>query len=69
MAKSNLKLSDHLIYSEEKTVEVWHEGEFVASVYGAEGPGIKVITKYPYDVVRGGIGETPNIVEIRFEVE
>lgn len=69
MAKSNLKLSDHLIYSEEKTVEVWHEGELVASVYGADGPGIRVITKYPYDVIRGGRGEIPNIVEIRIEVK
>lgn len=69
MEKSYLKLSDHLIHSEEKTIEVWHEGELVASVYGADGPGIRVITKYPYDVVRGGIVETPNIVEIRIEVK
>jgi hypothetical protein len=69
MTKSNLKIRDHALYPDQQTIEVWYEGKFVAAVYGADGPGVRVITKYSYDVVRGGLGEEPNVVEVRIEIE
>jgi len=69
MNKSKLKVVDHKLIPDQQTIEVWYEGKLVAAVYGADGPGIRVITKYPYDIVRGGLGEIPNVVEVRIEHE
>jgi len=27
-------------------VEVWHDGQFLATITGAEGPGVRVISKH-----------------------
>lgn len=67
--KSNLKVVDHKLLPDQQIIEVWYEEKLVATVYGADGPGIRVITKYPYDIVRGGLGQTPNVVEVRIEHE
>lgn len=45
--KSELRLVPH--YGEKKgsnVAEVWFEGEFICAVYGADGPGLRVITKH-----------------------
>jgi hypothetical protein len=26
-------------------VEVWHDGKFLATITGTEGPGVKIVTK------------------------
>jgi hypothetical protein len=67
MSKSNLKIVDHKLLPDQQTIEVWYEGKLVATVYGADGPGIRVITKYPYDIVRGGL-QLINVVEVRIEI-
>lgn len=43
--KSELRIAPHGIHPHENVVEVWYEGEFVCAVYGADGPGLRVITK------------------------
>jgi hypothetical protein len=68
MNKSNLKIVDHMLLPDQPMIEVWYEGQLVAAVYGADGPGIRVITKHSYDIVRGGLGEMPNVVEVRIEI-
>jgi len=68
MTKSNLRLGTHQILPENQMIEVWYEGILIASVYGADGPGVRVITKFPLDIIRGGHGETLNVVEVRLEV-
>jgi len=67
--KSNFKIADHKLLPDQQTIEVWYEGKLVAAVYGADGPGIRVITKHPYDIVRSGLGEMPNVVEVRIEID
>jgi hypothetical protein len=69
LEKSNLKLSEHSLLPDKQIVEVWYEGRMVAAVYGADGPGVRVISKYPYDVIRGGLGEILNVVEVRIEID
>lgn len=32
-------------------LEVWHDGKFIATVTGAEGPEIRVVTKHPIQAV------------------
>ena len=65
--KSKLKLDPHNLRAGDMTVEVWYKDELVAAVYGADGPGIRIVTKHPYDIVRGGSNETVNVVEVRIE--
>lgn len=67
MKKSKLELKPHILISGQNTVEVWHENTLVATVTGADGPGVRVISKYPMDVIRGGMGEMPNVIEVRVE--
>jgi hypothetical protein len=67
--KSNLKMADHALIEDQQAIEVWYEGRLVAAVYGADGPGVRVISKYPYDVVRSGIDEILNVIEVRIEIE
>ena len=67
MEKSKLKVGPHLISSLENAIEVWHGGKMIATVYGTDGPGVRVISKYPMDVVRGGLGPTIRAIEVRIE--
>jgi hypothetical protein len=67
MEKSELKLEPHSILLDTQIIEVFHEGNLIATVYGADGPGVRVVSKYPMDVVRGGLGETVGVIEIRME--
>ena len=49
--KSELRLCDHTAIPGAKVVEVWYDGEFVATVTGADGPGVRVISKYLLEAV------------------
>jgi hypothetical protein len=58
--KSELRLAEHASIHGAVVVEVWYGGEFIASVYGADGPGVRVISKHrlyvdPADP-RGSVG-------------
>jgi hypothetical protein len=55
MPKSELVVKSHGILSGEAVIEVWYEEELVATVYGADGPGVRVISKHPMDIIRGGL--------------
>lgn len=45
--KSELRIAaEHVDGSGAVVVEVWHGGRFIASVYGADGPGVRVVTKH-----------------------
>lgn len=65
MAKSKLKLVPHILLPDEQVIEVWYEENLIATVAGADGPGVRVITKHPYDIVRGGAGDTINVIEVK----
>lgn len=69
MNKSEFKIVPHLLIPDTVVIEVWHNEEFIATVAGADGPGIRVITKHPYDIIRGGAGEQINVIEVKIELE
>lgn len=69
MEKSKLKLKPHTLIPEQDVVEVWYKNALVATVSGADGPGVRVITKHSMDIVRGGMGETVGVIEVRIELE
>ncbi len=44
--KSELRLAEHSVIGCARTIEVWYEGQMIGRVYGADGPGIQVISKF-----------------------
>jgi len=45
--KTTLRVSSHLVRPGETVVEVWHDGQFVATIAGVDGvPGVHIISKY-----------------------
>lgn len=42
--KSILKLVDHSILPGQKLIEVWHNGIFIGTVAGTDGPGVRFLT-------------------------
>lgn len=68
MAKSHLKMDSHILLEEQETVEIWYEGQFVASVYGGEGPGLRIMSKHPMEVVEGGLDNVVGVIEIRVDL-
>lgn len=47
--KSELRLCDHAVIPGAKVIEVWYAGEFIATVVGADGPGVRVLSKHPME--------------------
>lgn len=48
--KSELRLQPHSELRREQVIEIWHNGEFIGAVYGADGPGIRIVTKHQLSV-------------------
>lgn len=44
--KAELKLVPHAVLKDADTIEVWHAGQFICSIYGADGPGVRIVTKH-----------------------
>ncbi|HEV3440087.1 MAG TPA: hypothetical protein VG122_22155 [Gemmata sp.] len=45
--KTELRAVPHSIVPGATIFEVWHAGQFIATVTGADGPGVRVISKHP----------------------
>jgi hypothetical protein len=58
--KTELRLLPHALVPGERVIELWHDGQFVGTVTGADGPG--VITKHPMIVVKADM-----VTEVRIE--
>lgn len=44
--KAKLKLVEHSIIPDAFTIEVWYEGKMVMTLYGTDGPGVRIISKF-----------------------
>jgi hypothetical protein len=44
MAKTELRLAAHGILPNVLVIELWYEGRLIGTVYGAEGPGFRLMT-------------------------
>lgn len=68
MPKSQLRLKPHNYLPGEQLIEIWWDGKFIGTVTGADGPGIRVISKYQ---MRTETPRTPpveiNVMETRIE--
>jgi hypothetical protein len=44
--KTVLKMDPHRILSDVQVVEIWHNNQLLGTVVGADGPGVRIISKY-----------------------
>jgi hypothetical protein len=44
--KTELHHVPHSQLSGEHVIELWHDGKFIGTITGADGPGVRVISKY-----------------------
>ena len=45
--KTELRLAPHSQIHGANVVKLWHDGKLIGTVTGADGPGCRVISKYP----------------------
>lgn len=64
--KSELRLGRHAVIGGANVIEVWYQGQFIATVAGADGGGVRVISKHPIEVfTRGDDADPIGAVEIK----
>ncbi len=44
--KTQLRSVPHSILRDEVIIEIWHNGQFIGTIAGADGPGVRIISKY-----------------------
>jgi hypothetical protein len=42
--KTELRSKPHSMVPSQTMAEVWHDGKFLATITGMEGPGVKIVT-------------------------
>lgn len=65
--KAKLQLSKHRILESENTIEVHYDGKLLCIIYGADGPGIRIISKHIVDGSEfswGLVSQNPGVVEV-----
>ena len=65
--KTILRAVPHSIAPGATIFEVWHDGQFIATITGAEGPGVRVISKHPMQTVV--VEGHPNEVGVKIGVD
>lgn len=45
--KSEIIVKPHSVLPNAQVIEVWWNGRFIATVAGADGPGVRIISKHP----------------------
>ncbi len=65
--KAELRLQKHTRLPDTNAVEIWYAGKMVATIYGADGPGARIISKSELilESLFGGKSDLMNCVEIR----
>lgn len=43
--KAKLNLTPHLVLENERTIEIWYEDHLVCTVTGADGPGVRIVSR------------------------
>ncbi len=64
--KTELRAVPHTTRPGVTVFEVWHDGQFIASITGADGPGVRVFSKHPLKATQ--VDGYPNEVEVRLEL-
>lgn len=69
--KTELRLRPHAVLAGENVIELWYHGQLIGTVTGADGPGVRVLSKYqiesrpvPSELDRGPRTTPLNIIEV-----
>jgi hypothetical protein len=68
MTKTDLVVRPHLRVPGAYVVELWYKGIFIGEVTGADGPGVRVISKYPLEATTHST-QPPNVIEVMLHPE
>ena len=49
--KTILHLAPHSVVPGATIVELWHDGRLIGTVAGADGPGVRIVSKHPVHVL------------------
>jgi hypothetical protein len=44
--KTELRLAPHSVLPGQSVVELWHDDQFIGTVTGADGPGVRIATQF-----------------------
>jgi len=63
--KAELRFVPHEVIHGQQVVEVWFDGKLVAAIYGADGPGVRVVSRFPMSVEV--VNDALKVVEVRID--
>lgn len=61
--KTLLRVADHQVIPGARVFEVWYDGNFIAEIVGADGPGVRVISKF--GLTASEATGLPSIIEVK----
>lgn len=64
--RAELRLRPHSVLPGHRVVELWWDGQFIGEVTGADGSGVRVITKFPTQVIQLD-GPDGMVTEVRID--
>src|SRR5262245_63066342 len=68
--KTELRARPHNVTPGAFVFEVWHNGQFIAEVTGADGAGVRVISKHPMAPKPLPLNSSaPHVIEVAIHVE
>jgi hypothetical protein len=44
--RTELRVKDHSVLPDTKIIEIWYAGAFIGTVTPADGPGVRIVSKY-----------------------
>lgn len=63
--KTQLRPVPHSVLPDQIVVELWHDGRFIGALYGADGRGVRLVTKHGVEFTSEPTGPgMPNCHEI-----
>jgi hypothetical protein len=68
MTKTDLVVRPHFIVPGANVVELWYNGIFIGEVTGADGPGVRVISRFPLEATTDP-RQPPNVTEVMIHPE
>lgn len=63
--KTELRLASHETLPGHLVIEAWYDGRLVCTVTGRDGPGVRIITKHPLNVLDVVRDVRVNIIEVQ----
>lgn len=65
--KTELRLVPHVVLPDEQVIELWHNNVLIGLVAGADGPGVRVISRYLRNSMDAIVivAEEPPALEVR----